>query len=448
MSNQYVKTDSFRQKIVNKRVDPDYLDLQELLTDFRPAAIEDNQVVQWYVILNECIYNEDVTGFKITHISGGQEVELPSNQYTVNETSAVVTFVRNLNPQELNNLKAYYKGGGSIIWAEDVTDLQKVITTMDSNAVYTDGSNPMTADLFLGSGTQENPYHNIKNVNLVDGIKVSRHNHTGVQTSGVDIGKDYGAPIPTAGIENNAITEFKIATNAVTNSKIKSNAITNIKVSDSTLTANKFNDVAIGGGLKRVSTTIDGVLVDKATLQANVDNKTITINNGALFVPAIINLTGIVLPYAGKGTLVPQGWLLCDGSTYSISQYNDLYQVIGTTYGGDGINTFKVPNFVDKTFWGGVNNDGIANQELAAGLPNIIGTFITQYNSDRSYSSTQGLSGSFFKIEEIDGGDGGNGRSVRVNFDAGSGATTKRIYRNNCKTVQPPAIRMKFIIKT
>lgn len=443
MANQYVKTDSFRQKIVNKRIDPDYLDLQELLTDFRPAAIEDNQVVQWYVILNECIYNEDITDFKITFISGGQETELASNLYTVNATSAIVTFVRNINPQEYSNLKAYYKGGGSIIWAEDVTDLQKVVTTMDANTVYTNGSNPMTADLFLGSGTPENPYHDIKNVSTVDGIKVSRHNHTGVQTSGIDIGKDYGAPIPSAGIENNAVIESKIANNAVTNSKIKSNSVTNIKISDNTITANKFNDVAIGGGLKRVSTTVDGVLADKAVLQANVDNRTITINNGMLFIPAIINLTGIVLPYAGKGTSVPQGWLLCDGSTYNISQYNDLYNVIGTIYGGDGVNTFKVPNFVGKTFWGGVNNDGIENQEIPAGLPNIKGLFPTLFTSNYTPSGA-------FDYESSSGGDGdgGGGRTRGVTFNANSGSLTKGIYRDDCNTVQPPAIRMKFIIKT
>ena len=41
---------------------------------------------------------------------------------------------------------------------------------------------------------------------------------------------------------------------------------------------------------------------------------------------------------------VPQGWLLCDGSKISISQNSALFSIIVTTYGGDGINTFAVPD--------------------------------------------------------------------------------------------------------
>src|SRR5215467_4310785 len=40
----------------------------------------------------------------------------------------------------------------------------------------------------------------------------------------------------------------------------------------------------------------------------------------------------------------PVGWLLCNGQTLSIAQYQVLFQLIGTTYGGDGVNTFALPN--------------------------------------------------------------------------------------------------------
>jgi microcystin-dependent protein len=40
----------------------------------------------------------------------------------------------------------------------------------------------------------------------------------------------------------------------------------------------------------------------------------------------------------------PTGWQLCDGSLLSISNYQALYALIGTTYGGDGVNTFAVPD--------------------------------------------------------------------------------------------------------
>lgn len=40
----------------------------------------------------------------------------------------------------------------------------------------------------------------------------------------------------------------------------------------------------------------------------------------------------------------PQGFFLCQGQTLSISQYTALFALIGTTYGGDGQTTFKLPD--------------------------------------------------------------------------------------------------------
>lgn len=44
------------------------------------------------------------------------------------------------------------------------------------------------------------------------------------------------------------------------------------------------------------------------------------------------------------GAFAPRGWEFCDGRLYAIRQYLALFALIGTTYGGDGINTFAVPN--------------------------------------------------------------------------------------------------------
>jgi len=44
------------------------------------------------------------------------------------------------------------------------------------------------------------------------------------------------------------------------------------------------------------------------------------------------------------GNFPPQGWHFCDGSILSISEYETLYQLIGTTYGGDGQTTFALPD--------------------------------------------------------------------------------------------------------
>lgn len=51
---------------------------------------------------------------------------------------------------------------------------------------------------------------------------------------------------------------------------------------------------------------------------------------------------GQIIPFAGNYTI--QGWARCDGQLLSIQQYSALYAVIGTTYGGDGVTNFALPD--------------------------------------------------------------------------------------------------------
>jgi microcystin-dependent protein len=41
---------------------------------------------------------------------------------------------------------------------------------------------------------------------------------------------------------------------------------------------------------------------------------------------------------------IPDGWFPCMGGTYSISQYNTLFVLLGTRFGGNGQTTFAVPD--------------------------------------------------------------------------------------------------------
>jgi len=54
-------------------------------------------------------------------------------------------------------------------------------------------------------------------------------------------------------------------------------------------------------------------------------------------------------PYVGEirifaGNFAPVGWAFCDGSLLAIAEYETLYNLIGTTYGGDGQSTFALPD--------------------------------------------------------------------------------------------------------
>jgi microcystin-dependent protein len=54
-------------------------------------------------------------------------------------------------------------------------------------------------------------------------------------------------------------------------------------------------------------------------------------------------------PYLGEirafaGNFAPVGWQLCNGALLPISQYDALFTLLGTTYGGDGVSSFAVPD--------------------------------------------------------------------------------------------------------
>jgi microcystin-dependent protein len=58
-------------------------------------------------------------------------------------------------------------------------------------------------------------------------------------------------------------------------------------------------------------------------------------------------------PFVGEirmfgGSFAPAGWAFCDGSLQPISENDVLFQLIGTTYGGDGQETFALPNLAGR----------------------------------------------------------------------------------------------------
>jgi microcystin-dependent protein len=58
-------------------------------------------------------------------------------------------------------------------------------------------------------------------------------------------------------------------------------------------------------------------------------------------------------PYVGEirifaGNFAPAGWMFCSGQLLPISENETLFQLIGTTYGGDGQSTFALPNLQSR----------------------------------------------------------------------------------------------------
>lgn len=91
-------------------------------------------------------------------------------------------------------------------------------------------------------------------------------------------------------------------------------------------------------------------------------------------------------PYIGEIRMVgfnfaPVNWAFCDGSLIAISQNETLFALIGTTYGGDGVNTFALPNLQGRIPFHQGSNAGntlvigqIAGSETVTLLPNQMPT--------------------------------------------------------------------------
>lgn len=74
-------------------------------------------------------------------------------------------------------------------------------------------------------------------------------------------------------------------------------------------------------------------------------------------------------PYLGEMQFVafnfpPQGWAFCDGQLLQISQNQALFQLLGTTYGGDGITTFALPNLQSRVPVGMGQGVGLSNRVI------------------------------------------------------------------------------------
>ncbi|HKG39457.1 MAG TPA: phage tail protein [Conexibacter sp.] len=49
------------------------------------------------------------------------------------------------------------------------------------------------------------------------------------------------------------------------------------------------------------------------------------------------------------GDFAPRGWARCHGQLLPISDHAPLFSLIGTTYGGDGVDTFALPDLREDT---------------------------------------------------------------------------------------------------
>jgi microcystin-dependent protein len=87
-------------------------------------------------------------------------------------------------------------------------------------------------------------------------------------------------------------------------------------------------------------------------------------------------------PYIGgivlfAGNFAPRGWALCNGQLLSISQNTALFSILGTTYGGDGVQTFALPNLQGRVAIHPGNGAGLSPYVLGQTAGNESVTLLT-----------------------------------------------------------------------
>jgi microcystin-dependent protein len=120
---------------------------------------------------------------------------------------------------------------------------------------------------------------------------------------------------------------------------------------------------------------------------------------------------GQIMPTAFN--VIPKGWHLCDGSLLPINQYQAVFALIGTTYGGNGTSNFALPDLRGRAILG---TDGTTSGLYPPGLQSgttmvpLTPSQIPQHNHIIQASTTNGSgtrvspAGRIFATDTVGGG--------------------------------------------
>lgn len=86
------------------------------------------------------------------------------------------------------------------------------------------------------------------------------------------------------------------------------------------------------------------------------------------------------------GNFAPVGWAFCNGQLLQISQYNALYSLLGTIYGGDGITTFALPDLRGRVPAGTGQGTGLPLMTLAQKQGTVTNTLLVSQMPSHSHA--------------------------------------------------------------
>ncbi|WP_299104657.1 phage tail protein [uncultured Tenacibaculum sp.] len=166
--------------------------------------------------------------------------------------------------------------------------------------------------------------------------------------------------------------------------------------------------------------------------------------------------TGTIIPFAGSKEIYEENlsnwFLICDGSSYSIEDYEDLYSVIGTIWGGTGTPEFNVPNLLGRFLRGadlgaGVDPDAETRKSIEG---NVVGPVVGGYQNDVFKQHTHQSQNAHQKNGNPDGAqdDGPNNVIGRERSYWRNGTIFSETSNEGGKETRPVNAAVLFLIKT
>ena len=128
-------------------------------------------------------------------------------------------------------------------------------------------------------------------------------------------------------------------------------------------------------------------------------------------------------PFVGEIRMVgfnfaPNGWATCDGQLIPIAENDTLFTLIGTTYGGDGQETFALPNLQSRIPIHAGQGSGLSNRILGESAGTETVTLTTQQIPSHAHPA-QAQSGAGNQASPANGVWASSGQSV---YGTGAGA--------------------------
>lgn len=164
-------------------------------------------------------------------------------------------------------------------------------------------------------------------------------------------------------------------------------------------------------------------------------------------------------PYLGEirifaGTFAPVGWLLCNGQSLAIQEYSALFSVIGLQYGGDGVNTFMLPNLQGRVPIGMGTGPNLSPRQngQSGGASSVTLTLAQLANHNHAVACQGALTQSVADGNSVWANGAGSGRSAALLYansaldTSMNEGTVKVVGGNQPHNNMQPSLTVNFII--